>query len=172
MEKDKIKPRSNSIDVLKGIAALLVCYQHAYGTYGISDYILAISRIAVPLFVMITGFFYYSTVNKHREIIQIKKIHSYCSRNGSSLLFIDSIKIFFTGQAISYWNKCFNLLNIVRFALLNDPIHADHSWYMWAMIYILVFAWKFSNLWKYKCVRRSIIMLTCFGLPFLSKYIF
>lgn len=62
VEKDKIKPRSNSIDVLKGIAALLVCYQHAYGTYGISDYILAISRIAVPLFVMITGFFYYSSM--------------------------------------------------------------------------------------------------------------
>lgn len=172
MEKDKIKPRSNSIDVLKGIAALLVCYQHAYGTYGISDYILAISRIAVPLFVMITGFFYYSTVNKHREIIQIKKFTRIAVEMVLLYFFIDSIKNIFTGQAISYWNKCFNLLNIVRFALLNDPIHADHSWYMWAMIYILVFAWKFSNLWKYKCVRRSIIMLTCFGLPFLSKYIF
>lgn len=172
MEKDKIKPRSNSIDVLKGIAALLVCYQHAYGTYGISDYILAISRIAVPLFVMITGFFYYSTVNKHREIIQIKKFTRIAVEMVFLYFFIDSIKNIFTGQVISYWNKCFNLLNIVRFALLNDPIHADHSWYMWAMIYILVFAWKFSNLWKHKSVRRSIIMLTCFGLPFLSKYIF
>lgn len=86
MEKDKIKPRSNSIDVLKGIAALLVCYQHVYGTYGISDYILAISRIAVPLFVMITGFFLFNSKQTSRNHTD-KKIHSYCSRNGSSLLF-------------------------------------------------------------------------------------
>ena len=87
-------PRSNSIDVLKGIAALLVCYQHVYGTYGISDYILAISRIAVPLFVMITGFFYYSIVNKHREIIQIKKFTRIAVEMVLLYFFIDSIKIF------------------------------------------------------------------------------
>ena len=73
MEKDKIQHRSISIDALKGFAALLVCYQHAYGTYGISGYILAISRIAVPLFVMITGFYYCSIVDKHKEKVQIKK---------------------------------------------------------------------------------------------------
>lgn len=172
MEKDKIQSRSNSIDALKGIAALLVCYQHAYGTYGISTYILAISRIAVPLFVMVTGFFYYSIIKKHQEIKQIKKFIRIAVGMVLFYFLFDSVKSFFTGKVIDYWISCFSTLNILKFILLNDPVHADHSWYMWAVVYILVFVWKFPNIWKNKKIRRCIIILTCCGLPFFSKYIF
>lgn len=172
MEKDKIQHRSISIDALKGFAALLVCYQHAYGTYGISGYILAISRIAVPLFVMITGFYYCSIVDKHKEKVQIKKFAFIAIVMVLLYFSIDSAKRIFTGNLIGYWKSCFTPLNILKFVVLNDPVHANHSWYMWAMIYVLVLVWLFPRIWKQKCIRRSIIILTCFGLPFLSKYIY
>lgn len=172
MKDRELKGRSKSIDLLKGIAALLVCYQHACGTYGMAEYILAFSRVAVPLFVMITGYFYCSTVKKHQELVQIKKFVRIAIEMVLLYFLIDSAGHLLTGNIFEYWHKSFTLDNVIRFLIFNDPIHADHSWYMWAVIYVLILAWKVPSLWNNKNIRNVVIALTLFGLPFFSKYIY
>ena len=68
--------RLHSIDVLKTVAAFFVCFQHACGSGWLSDYILAISKIAVPLFIMITGYMYRDTKARNHEKDQIKRFFS------------------------------------------------------------------------------------------------
>ena len=61
MEKLNLN-RKIGLDVLKCIAAFLVVCIHAsfYDKFG--DYFTAISRMAVPIFFIITGYFYTRTV--------------------------------------------------------------------------------------------------------------
>ena len=68
------KNRINSLDSLKAIAAFLVCYQHACGTGFLANSLLSIAKIAVPLFIMITGYMYKDTVAVKREKNQIKRL--------------------------------------------------------------------------------------------------
>lgn len=71
------KQRYASLDILKTVAAFMVCYQHSCGSGTLSGYLLAVSRIAVPLFVMITAFFYQDTCkNRHegKQILRFIKI--------------------------------------------------------------------------------------------------
>ena len=62
-----VKKRVDGLDILKCIAAFLIICIHApfFGEFG--KYVTAIARIGVPIFLMITGYFYTSTINKNRE---------------------------------------------------------------------------------------------------------
>lgn len=53
-----MKQRNQSIDFLKGIAAIFVVFIHVKlgGTFG--DYIAAIGAFAVPFFFMVSGYFF------------------------------------------------------------------------------------------------------------------
>ena len=58
MEDSRLLQRNYNFDALKIVAAFMVCFQHACGTGLISAELLALSRIAVPEFMLITGFLY------------------------------------------------------------------------------------------------------------------
>lgn len=66
--------RYDGLDILKAICSFLVVCIHAPfgGIFG--EYVIAVSRIAVPIFFMITGYFYNNTVIKNNQSNQIKRI--------------------------------------------------------------------------------------------------
>lgn len=67
------KKRIYSLDALKAVAAFMVCYQHACGTGYFSEYILLLCKVAVPVFILITGFMYRDTVqygNVKKQIVK------------------------------------------------------------------------------------------------------
>ena len=66
--------RADNIDILKAICAFLIVCIHAPFPGVIGEYFKALTRIAVPVFFMITGYFYFDVEEKHGEIRQIKKI--------------------------------------------------------------------------------------------------
>lgn len=49
--------RYNGLDILKCICAFLIIIIHTPFDSVFSDYLVALARIAVPVFLMITGFF-------------------------------------------------------------------------------------------------------------------
>ncbi len=72
-EKLDSKKRIYSLDALKAVAAFMVCYQHACGTGYFSEYILLLCKVAVPVFILITGFMYRDTVqygNVKKQIVK------------------------------------------------------------------------------------------------------
>lgn len=71
MDDNTAVDRNPSIDFIKGIAALMVCYQHSCGEEGVAGYLLAIARSAVPLFIMITGYLYPDTLIRGKQKEQI-----------------------------------------------------------------------------------------------------
>ncbi len=172
MSQENSIKRSNSIDILKAIAALMVCYQHACGQGVIAEYLLAFARVAVPLFVMVTGYFYRGTVEKHREFKQIKKFFFIAVGMVALYFFIDCANHLLTHDLVKYLSNFCKLPNVLAFVLFNDPINADHSWYMWAMIYVLLFLYIAPSLWKKKISRYIIVFTTVIGLPLLSKYVY
>ena len=66
--------RADNIDVLKAICAFLIVCIHVPFPGVAGEYFTALTRIAVPIFFMITGYFYSDVIDRHREVIQIKKI--------------------------------------------------------------------------------------------------
>lgn len=65
--------RAENIDILKAICAFLVVCIHMPFPGRVGDYFTALTRIAVPVFFMITGYFYSNIVVRHKEKQQIKK---------------------------------------------------------------------------------------------------
>ena len=67
--------RIYSIDTLKCIAAFLVVFIHAPLENVLKDYVMVITRIAVPIFFLISGFLYENKLNdKNKKISSIKKL--------------------------------------------------------------------------------------------------
>lgn len=66
--------RNYSIDILKALAALLVICIHTGYPSVIGDYVVALCRIAVPLFLLISGYYYQNVINKKEITDYYKKI--------------------------------------------------------------------------------------------------
>lgn len=125
--------RYPGIDALKLICALLVIHVHAAypGTFGV--YTKALSRIAVPVFFMISGFFFHDHESDAFILRQLKKMLS---------LFLFANLVYFC------WNILFALIQgnsplaqirgyltpaaLVKLFLFQDSPIARHLWYLGA----------------------------------------
>lgn len=58
------RSRVDSIDILKAICAFLIVCIHVPFPGNIGEYVTTLARIAVPIFFMITGYFYSGVVKK------------------------------------------------------------------------------------------------------------
>ena len=67
-----VNQRLNNLDVVKAICAFLVICIHISYKEDLGNIITPLCRIAVPLFFMITGYFYHKTSKK--PLKQIKKV--------------------------------------------------------------------------------------------------
>ena len=80
------KRRWTCIDILKCLAAIAVIEIHKPLEIQGGDEFLILCRFAVPVFFMITGFFYPETVAKKRELKQFGKIFTITI--GANLLYL------------------------------------------------------------------------------------
>ena len=130
--------RNLGIDFLRVVAAIWVVINHA----GRDPYLIAISRFAIPVFFMITG--YYLLQNK-RILKQVQKILFYIIWSGVLYFFINltPLKAYLSFRQNYIWEI---------FVLDQSPF-ALHLWYLQALIKVLLVAWiikKFSWEWLYK----------------------
>lgn len=130
--------RLRNIDVLKSICSFLVVCIHIPFPGQIGEYFTALCRVAVPIFFMITGYFYTNCSKEDKKFRQIKKI---------LLLVIEANFIYFlfclflsirSHSWISLIQNSFSLKSLVTFSVFNESPFGSHLWYLGAILYVLV----------------------------------
>lgn len=154
----KKNQRDFALDTLKMLAALLVVFQHSIASGNVSGYLLALSRIAVPLFMMVTGFLYIDVAKKGGELKQIKRYLIIALEMTVLYFVLDLGWSLLKGNTSSYLSIITNSSDVLAFFFWNDPTIADHAWYMWAMIYTLLIVKLIPMIYKNKIIRKVLII--------------
>ena len=126
--------RLYSFDKLKAVCAFLIVLIHSPfpGEYG--EYITALTRIAVPIFLMISGFFYNpKTINQ-----QIKKMVMLVVEANFFYFVWQTMLQLINGNLVDYYRDVFTIKNIMRFLFLNETHFGYHLWYLGAALYAMI----------------------------------
>jgi len=160
--------RLNSLDKLKVLCAFLIVCIHAPfpGTFG--EYFTALTRIAVPIFFMITGYFYTpaSATNQIKKLLKLMLFG-----NGIYLVWKLTVAAV-QGEATSFLTTTFTVRNIAKFILLNESHLQSHLWYLGAILYVVVTVTALFK-WNEAKGRKELYLITPFlllGDLILGKY--
>ena len=154
------KRRWTCIYILKCLAAIAVIEIHKPLEIQGGDEFLILCRFAVPVFFMITGFFYPETVAKKRELKQFGKIFTITI--GANLLYLlweillaverrENIKEALLARFEERVPEDFILWNF-------SPL-SPHLWYLQALLYVLVIAFIVEHLGLRKLAYLAIPVL-------------
>lgn len=125
--------RYNSLDKLKAFCAFLIVCIHAYFPGAFGEYYTVLTRIAVPIFFMITGFFFTTSSAKQ----QIRKLFGLMlTANGIYLLWKIALAAL-KEEIPEYLKSVFTMKNIVKFLFLNETHLQSHLWYLGAILYVI-----------------------------------
>ena len=151
--------RNKNIDILKAVCAFLVVCIHINFPGEFGESLKIVGTVAVPIFFIITGYFYNKTVEKHKETSQIKKI---------LILLISTILIYYlynilvtilSGNSVSdYLVSVINIKSIIKFLFFNDVTGIGHAWYLSAILYTLI-VFKLFNLNKHKKLMNYFLII-------------
>lgn len=145
--------RNEGLDALKFVAAVLIVLLHVDSPW--HEWILPLTRCAVPVFFMISGYFLYDASSEkfsariRRQIPKILRITIW-----ATLLFsiIPIAKCLYLGDFTSIVNtKVF-----VNWVLFNESPFGFHLWYLWAYVYVLLIALVFC---RFKCMKMAFILI-------------
>ena len=149
--------RADNIDILKTICAFLIVCIHVPFSGRVGAYFTTLTRIAVPIFFMITGYFYSDTVARHKEEQQIKKIlYLVVEANMLFLIWNIALNVLRRENIVAYIRSIFTGKNILKFLVLNESSLAGHLWYLGAILYVLIIV---SLMDKFDC-RKILYYLT------------
>lgn len=138
MQTIETSERYQAIDVLKIIAAFLIVCIHAPLHSQFGEYFTSITRIAVPLFFMITGFFYIDVKNRNSRKRQIVKIFKLLIISNIIYLVFGIIMAYMSGTLTSYLDDTFRFSSFLKFVLFNESPFSGHLWYLSAILYVLI----------------------------------
>lgn len=163
--------RAEQIDVLKAVCAFLIVCIHAPFPGAVGEYFTALTRVAVPIFFMITGFFYADVVGRGRRVAQIKKIFSLNVKANVIFLIWKVVYNLAKGRQalITFMADTFSAKAIMNFLLFNDNCVGSHLWYLSAILYVLIIVYMADRL----NLKRLLIFITpllLFGDLVLGKY--
>ena len=165
------KSRFDGIDILKCISAFLIICIHKSFPGEIGQYIVAIARFCVPIFLMISGFFYNSLTEKKNTKSYIKRM-SWLLVSSNILYFILNLAInFFKGKVKEYICSCFSVRSILKFVFFNVSPFGYHLWYLGAIIYVIVIIELLKKITsKWKVVLYIVTPFLIIGDLILGKY--
>lgn len=148
--------RQHNLDVLKCISAFLViCIHVSFVDNGII--IRSIARVAVPIFLMISGYFYPILKQNNRRWTFLKKIVKMTIYTSLFYLFTDLL-IFHNDVGLEE-NGLFKLF------VLNSGIiwSGTHLWYFYALIYTILIVILFDKIRaKLYCMVPILLIATLF----------
>lgn len=136
--------RLYNIDSLKFLCAVLVIFLHVRTPY--QEYILPLTRCAVPCFFMISGYLIFTNDKLKLEGHLRRGIKKMVQILIWSTLLFAAVKFLF-----AFKNNDFSFLNLEslgKFILLNENPFGFHLWYIGAYLYVLIiilFLGKHSN---------------------------
>lgn len=162
-----------SLDTFKLVACFLVIFIHIPIGGDLGGIIMPLSRIAVPFFFMVSGFFIWDR-NKNKLIskinVQIKKIFRLVIVSNMIYLIWGILKLILKqGDLLSYFKNLFSIKKVIALLIFNESPLSGHLWYVLALLYVLII-YKYSIKFKYtKLIKNSIIILLLIDLAF-GKY--
>lgn len=132
--------RFHNFDSLKMVCAILIVFLHVYTPY--QEYILPLTRCAVPCFFIISGFLY----SKDKVIFE-KRLERGIKRIIGILMW--STAVFMIVKFIfAIHNNDFSFLSLRAlrdFFLFNENPFGFHLWYLGAYLYTLMIVLIFSK---------------------------
>lgn len=162
--------RNYGLDLLKTICAFLVICIHAPFPDLAGDILTPIARIAVPLFFMITGYYYSHTKERQKEKKQIIKIFKLFASANILYIFWSFVKAFISGESVTaFISNTFSVKSILQFMLFNESPFSGHLWYLGAILYVLVIIFLFEKKWSRQKLYPLIPVLLLMDLA-LGKY--
>lgn len=167
------KKRDTAIDTLKCIAAMMVVVLHygyltvdnAAGT--LSFAVNGLMRVAVPLFFMITGFYFVLSYQRGRLKRQFKHL---CSLTMFAILLYAAFELawhiaigrfYVLAQAFNWHDNV--LTELSKILIFNDIPVAFHLWYLPAAIYALGAMWLFER-YKLWCKPLALFWVLMFAI--------
>lgn len=158
--------RYEGLDILKIICAFLVVCIHVPTSLRIYENIVVLSRVAVPIFFMITGFFWNKVVIEHQEKNQIVKILKLIVT--SVVIYLAWIVIYgnlIGKNLIKNYEKVFTK-ELIELVFFNKFSLAGHLWYLFAILYIMILMQYLYRILKYNksLIYIFIIILLLFQL--------
>lgn len=152
---DNASRRNTGLDLLKLLSAFLVVVIHYPPETANSELLVAFCRVAVPIFLMINGFFWQKVSSDiYKGIIRIKKLlvlTGICvlvyTLYDVALHLLDRT---YSGAItlLAEWKYNFMPIRIVTFLFFNDSCAASHCWYMLALVYTYVIVMFFHKIGK------------------------
>lgn len=169
LERCKLE-RNDYIDALKAILAFfVVCIHNRFpGAWG--EYFTVITRIAVPCFFMISGYFY-NVIEEHgRQKRNIKKIFDLLLVSNIIFFIWDLVEVvLINGGSITFWlSETFTFHALLKFVLLNESPVGGHLWYLGAILYVLIIVYfldkfKLDRRWTYGLIPVLLLADIVFG---------
>lgn len=162
--------RNHGLDLLKAISAFLVICIHVKFPGIVGTIITPLTRIAVPLFFMITGYYYSFTKKHHHVNKQLYKIIQLFV--GANLLYfiwnliIACIK---SNSVTIEISRMFSVKSMLTFIFLNDSPFSGHLWYLGAILYVLLIILLFEKKWNREKLYPIVPVLLVADLVF-GKY--
>lgn len=143
--------RWSGIDILKVLCSFLVVIIHAPFPGVIGGYITAFARISVPIFFMITGFFYSNIRQQNKQKRQINKMFRLFMVANLLSLLAGCVSAIAAGKLPVFLASLTKLRTIADFWLWNEPPFGRHLWYLGAIFYtlILVYVAEKANILKW-----------------------
>lgn len=136
--------RNSGFDFLRYVCAFLVISIHTQ--YFGKEYAMLFARAAVPIFFMITGYFYTSVSERGRHIFQIRKILIITVL--SNLVYIIWELLSAMGSSGGIHTKFLSWIDAslwLNVLLTNDSPFRSHLWYLSALLYVLLIALFIKN---------------------------
>lgn len=164
INQGKVSLRKESFDTLKFFLAFFVVIIHTGFTGWIGLGSNAISRIAVPLFFMITGY-YLPTMTEEKFK---KHFHKVIYLTVISTLFYSlfSYAQSITGESSYNWfTQTFNMKNVCFWLFFNFTPVGGHLWYFYALLYVLIIIYIGRK------IKRMSLLYKLLPLLFLGNYI-
>ena len=166
MPQTDSKKRYDGLDFAKFLCAFMVIAIHV--TYFGKEYIDSLATFAVPVFFMITGYFYSSAQKHRREGAQIKKVAGLLLLSNLLYFVWKIVKCILQHESIGeYLCSLRDLKPWLEFVFLNESVFSGHLWYLGALLYVLVIILlvdKYSNRKKlYKFIPLLLAVNVLFG---------
>ena len=131
-----VKQRNTNLDLLKGIAAIMIVFIHVrFGGGGAGRYISDIARFGVPVFFLTSGFF---VSNKDKNKLRRSIVHVcqfICIAYALNLIRIFIENQCSLGQTIQAVIDICTWKHLLSWLLLNTTSLAGVAWFLWALLY-------------------------------------
>ena len=129
------KARLASLDIAKCFASFLVVAIHADfpGLFG--KYVNAFARIAVPLFFLISGYYYPIVDAQGKTWRQGRKLLVYTLVSSTVFMLLELVSAIAGGRLAESMSLWFSQKSILKFLFFNVFPFAGHLWYLYALLY-------------------------------------